>query len=130
MNQLVAVMLGGALGAASRFWLSSRVEGWFGSPLPPGAGTFAVNVLGCLAMGLLVGAAARGGVLPEALRVPLTVGFLGAFTTYSAFGNDALRLLRDGQAGQALLYIGATTVFGIAAVWLGIMVSRGAGRVW
>ncbi len=118
---LVWVMFGGALGAGARFLLGSRVQLWLGGPMP--WGTLAVNVLGCLAMGALVEWATVGRLAPE-LRAPLVIGFLGAFTTYSAYGYDTWELFAGGLPGTALAYFAATTVLCLAAVAAGVALAR------
>ena len=80
--------------------------------------TFAVNVLGCLAVGVLAGVAVRYDVFSPSARLFLFTGLLGGFTTYSAFGLETVYLIRRGDLGTAVLYAGASTVLGIAAVWL------------
>lgn len=118
---LLGIMAGGALGAGARFLLSSRVQLWLGGPMP--WGTLAVNVLGCLAIGALLEWFAAGRLAPE-LRGPLVAGFLGAFTTYSAFGYDTWELWSGGAQGTALLYFLATTLLCLAAVVAGIALAR------
>ncbi len=115
------IMLGGALGAGARFALGTRVQLWLGGPMP--WGTLAVNVLGCLAMGALV-ESITAGRLPAELRAPLVTGFLGAFTTYSAFGYDTWELFQGGAQGTALAYLASTTLLCLAAVVAGIALAR------
>lgn len=126
MLELLGVMLGGALGAAARFLLGLQIQEAAPTLFP--YGTLTVNVLGCLGIGLLTEGASVANWLPPPVRVPLVVGFLGAFTTYSAFGYEAIRLFRDGFAGLALGYVAATTVLGFGAVGLGILLARLALR--
>ena len=118
---LLWIMLGGALGAGARFALGSRVQLWLGGPMP--WGTLAVNVLGCLAIGALV-EAMTAGRLPQELRAPLVTGFLGAFTTYSAFGYDTWELFEGGAQGTALAYFASTSVLCLVAVAAGIALAR------
>lgn len=82
----------------------------------------AVNVLGCLAVGLLAGWADRHAVLDADVRLFLFTGLLGGFTTFSAFGLDALSLLRRGEPLLAASYAGASVGLGLLAVWLGFAV--------
>ena len=118
---LVWVMLGGALGAGARFLLGSRLQLWLGGPMP--WGTLTVNVLGCLAIGALVEWMTVGRLAPE-LRAPLVIGFLGAFTTYSAYGYDTWELYAGGLPGTALGYFALTTVLCLAAVVAGVAFAR------
>jgi CrcB protein len=118
---LVWVMLGGALGAGARFLLGTRVQLLTDGQLP--WGTLTVNVLGCLAIGALVEGITAGRLPPE-LRAPLVTGFLGAFTTWSAFGYDTWELFAGGLQGIALAYVAATFVLCLGAVALGVGLAR------
>ncbi len=117
------VGLGGFIGSVARYgvsvWLPPVAAGRF--PLA----TFAVNCLGCLLIGLLAGALMRAPV-PEAVRLFLLTGVLGGFTTFSAFGLETVMLLRRGELGFAVLYVLASVLVGIAAVWLGLRLGGGA----
>ncbi len=125
MMRIVLVALGGALGAVARY----GVSGWVAratrtSPFP--YGTLTVNLLGSLALGLLMGLA-TGGVLNLAprLRVALAIGFLGAFTTFSTFSYETLEALRVGDLRVALLNILVSVVGALAACWLGLGIAEG-----
>ena len=120
MNELlrdgVLVGIGGFFGAAGRFLLS----GWIGARVVQfPAGTLTVNVIGSLAVGLLAGAAAGRLLDSGAARLLVMAGFLGAFTTFSAFSMDVLNLAAHGRIALAALYAGATVVLCIAAVFAG-----------
>lgn len=118
---LAWVMLGGALGTGARFLLGSRVQLWLGGPMP--WGTLAVNVLGCLAMGMLVEWMTAGRLDPQ-LRAPLVIGFLGGFTTYAAYGYDTWELIVGGLQAMALAYFVATSLLCLVAVVAGIALAR------
>ncbi len=121
---LLYVGLGGALGAMARHllggWVLHHTLQW---RFP--AGTFAVNVAGCLAVGVLAGLAERHALFSPSLRVFLFTGLLGGFTTYSAFGLETLYLLRRGETGVAAAYVVGSMVLGLAAVWLGWRLAGG-----
>ena len=118
------VALGGAIGAAGRYQLGRAVSHLAGPnaifPWP----TLAANVLGCLAMGALVGWLAREGG-SESTRLLLGVGLLGGFTTFSAFGLEMLLLVERGSPGLALGYAAISVAAGFAALWLGLAAMRG-----
>ena len=118
MKEILLVGLGGFLGSAARYKLGGLVLHLAGQGRFP-FGTFTVNILGCLLIGGLMGAADRYNVLGPDTRLFLIVGLLGGFTTFSAFGLEAMELMRRGDLGIAMLYAGASVVLGIAAVWLG-----------
>ena len=114
------VALGGAIGASARYGVNLlAVRLVPGLPL----GTLAVNVLGCLAMGLLTAMLMlRGG---QHLAPLLLTGVLGGFTTFSAFSLDTLTLWERGAAGTALAYVAASVVLSLAAVTAGLATGRG-----
>lgn len=82
-------------------------------------GTLAVNIVGCALIGFLAELADHRGVITGETRAFLIVGILGGFTTFSAFGNETMNLLRDGELLLAGGNIVSHTVLGLAAVWLG-----------
>lgn len=121
MNYLF-VALGGGLGACARHGLGQLSARAFGSGFP--VGTMAANVLGGFLMGVLVGwLAEQGG--GEGARLLLGVGLLGGFTTFSAFSLDAVQMMERGALGTAALYVGGSVVLSIAALGLGLLLSRG-----
>ena len=116
-QQLVLVMLGGALGAAGRFWLGGALLRQFGSGIP--WGTLAANLVGSFAGGYLaVWLVGRG---PAALywRAFLIVGLLGGLTTFSALMLESLLLARTHRNDLLLAYLGGTLVAGLLLVWAG-----------
>ncbi len=117
MHPWLAVGLGGGLGALARYLLGGWVQRWAGPAFP--AGTLAVNLLGCLLVGAgMTWAEARLASSPAA-RLFLMAGFLGGFTTFSAFGYETLQLLREAAWGRAMLSAAANVVVGVGAVALG-----------
>lgn len=122
MPNTVYVILGAALGATGRY----LVAGWVSNLADTGFpwGTLAVNLLGCLVIGLSWGLGERALWAP-AFRTLLFVGILGSFTTFSSFGLETLHLLRDGEAGRALAYVLGSNLGGFSLVWLGLIATRG-----
>lgn len=114
---VLAVALGGALGAVARYGSGSWLYRIAGPGFP--WGTLAVNVLGSLLIGLTFRYVEASAVAPE-VRAFVTVGFLGAFTTFSAYSLETITLLRAGAWGRAALYSGGSVVLGLAAVALGM----------
>lgn len=113
MNALVPVMIGGALGAGGRYLVGQVVA----SPWA----TLAVNLIGGLAMGLLMGTLARDS---ESWRLFAGVGVLGGFTTFSAFGAESWGMIARGQYPLAAFYIGASVIGAIALTGLGLWITR------
>lgn len=118
MNGLLLVGLGGFIGSVARYQLGGLVTHLAGQARFA-YGTFTVNILGCLVIGLLAGLAERYNLFGAGTRLFLFTGLLGGFTTFSTFGLDAMLLMRRGELWMAALYAGASVVLGIAAVWLG-----------
>ncbi|WP_116811833.1 fluoride efflux transporter CrcB [Steroidobacter cummioxidans] len=115
---MLLVALGGAIGSVARFKLS----GWVLHATPNWrfpAGTFAVNVIGCLIAGLLAGMAVKQDVFTPEARVLLFTGLLGGFTTFSAFGLETLLLLKRGEAGVAVANVVVSIVVGLLVAWVG-----------
>lgn len=120
MNPFIQVALGGAAGSAARYSVY-RLIGWHGPGFP--IATVTVNVLGSLLMGFL--AAAFAHRLGNDYAPLLLTGFLGGFTTFSAFSLDALTLIERGQGAGAAIYILGSVVVSLAAVLAGIAFGRG-----
>ena len=120
MRRFLLVCLGGAFGSGARYLLATWVAKMVGPGLP--WGTWAVNVIGCFVMEVVLQAGARTGLPPLAV-LTLTTGVLGGFTTYSAFNNQVLDLFRAGSSGGAL-YLGATLGGCLLAGILGIALGQ------
>ncbi|MBW1600343.1 fluoride efflux transporter CrcB [Streptomyces sp. JJ38] len=118
----LVVALGAAVGAPLRYLLDRAVQARHASAFP--WGTFAVNAVGCVALGVLAGAVRGGAVgpVPEAL---LGTGLCGALTTYSTFSYESLRLVETGRSGLALANVLGTLTVGLAALGAGFTVTRG-----
>ena len=114
MLKIVIVALTGALGSVARHLLSTSLQNrtWRALPL----GTFSVNVVGCFAAGPAF--AARSPVREE-YRLAVLTGFLGGFTTFSAFGVETFALLRSARPAAAALNVAASVALGLCGVWLG-----------
>jgi fluoride exporter len=119
---ILLVAAGGAIGSVARYLLSAYVLRVSGSLFP--FGTFAVNLLGCIAFGLIAGAADQRVPLGSASRAFLLVGILGGFTTFSSYAFESFWLLRDGQAVAALLNVVGQVVLGLAGVAIGFAIAR------
>ncbi len=125
MRDLLGLALAGALGTVCRYAVSTWTKGWLGERFP--WGTLAVNVLGCLLLGFVMSAAVSTGIMPRALRLPVTVGFFGAFTTMSTFGFETMHFIEANAWGHALGNVGANLVLCLVATWLGIFAGRALG---
>lgn len=117
MKLWLLVGAGGFLGAMARYGLGGWVQARAGAGF--GWGTLAVNLLGCLAIGLIWGIGERQGSLSPEAGAFLMVGILGGFTTFSAFGLELFLLLRSGAWPVALAVVLSNLLLGLGAVWLG-----------
>lgn len=124
MTHVLLAGVGGFFGAAARHALGGLVQRVCGAPAFPW-GTLAVNLVGCLLIGLLAGVAEVRGPLSSEQRVLLFAGLLGGFTTFSAFGHETFELWRAGRPGLAGVNALAHLALGLLAVWGGRMAGRG-----
>src|SRR3989338_8526194 len=112
--QIVLLAVFGVLGTLLRYGLQGWVQNQTGAMFP--TGTLAVNLLGCLLIGGLNRLALDHLWFPPEWRIALTIGFLGAFTTFSAFGYETFRMIEDGEWARASLYVGISVIGGLIAV--------------
>jgi fluoride exporter len=119
---LLVVALGGSLGALARYGLAQWITATWPKAYP--LGTFAVNLLGCLAIGILYGLWLARPEASPLLRQGLIIGFLGAFTTFSTFSLDTLRLMESGESLLALGYILLSVCACLLATWAGLALTR------
>jgi CrcB protein len=122
MHELVAIAIGGAAGAMSRFGLTQWANGVFGVAYP--YSTLIINILGSFAIGLLFILLLERSLLAPVWRSALMVGFLGAFTTFSTFSLQALGLIEEGRLMAALSYICGSVILCILAVAAGMFLAR------
>ena len=122
MNMLIAIALGGGIGALARHFLSSAVAALLGSGFP--WGIFVVNILGGFLMGLIVELGALKLSYSIEARAFLTTGPLGGFTTFSAFSLDASLLIERGDWMGAMLYVTGSALLSIVALFAGLWLVR------
>jgi CrcB protein len=125
------VAAGGAVGSVLRYHSGRFVSGLMGADNAFPWGTLAVNIIGSLAMGALVGWFARSApseAAAETARLLLGVGLLGGFTTFSAFSAELVTMIHRGQTGLAVGYASASLIAGAAAVIVGLVAVQGAAR--
>lgn len=108
----------GIAGTLSRYGLEGVVQSRVGSVFP--YGTLSVNLLGCFFLGIVGKFALNHVAISPDLRVGLTVGFFGAFTTFSTFSWETIHLLEDGEWTKGLLYIAASVLLGLAGMLAGL----------
>jgi fluoride exporter len=118
------IALGGALGAIARYLVGLWVYERMGTRFP--YGTFLINMSGCFIIGFTLTVLDDHIGLAPAWRLAIPIGFVGAYTTFSTFEYETLRLAQHGQAATGMLYVALSLVLGFGAVWLGTM----AGKVF
>lgn len=119
MRAMLFVAVGGGVGSGLRYALTRRI-GVADTGFP--TATFAVNVIGSLVLGILIGLVAAR--FSADVRTGLFVGLLGGFTTYSTFAFESVALMRDGTAGIAVIYVVASIVVGLGSAWVGLLVGE------
>jgi fluoride exporter len=116
------VAIGGALGSVLRFWLGSYIGGRLGNRFP--YGTFAVNMTGSFLIGVVLTVLAGKTQWSMNWRYLIPIGFIGGYTTFSAFEYETFRLFQDGQMVSAMLNVALSVVIGFAGVWMGVVAGR------
>jgi CrcB protein len=116
------IIAGAVAGAPLRYFLGTRVQSTWGSDFP--WGTLLVNVTGCLAIGLAMGLAESRDLLSREARLLLITGFLGSYTTFSAFGWETYALLRSDDILRAVANAAGSVVLGVLAAWVGVTLAR------
>jgi len=116
------VFLGGGLGSAARFAVGSMLLERLGAGFP--FGTLAVNLIGSALLAALVHVALAGDAISTELRLGLATGFLGGFTTYSAFSEETFAFLQGGAWGVAAAYVAVTVLGCLAACLVGQSTAR------
>ncbi|MCZ6521837.1 MAG: fluoride efflux transporter CrcB [Bacteroidetes bacterium] len=122
MQQILLVGLGGFVGAASRYLIQTQLGHRLPGTFP--WGTFVINIVGCLIIGIIYGLAERHKLMEHEMRLFLAVGFCGSFTTFSAFSVENLNMLQIGNYLTVGAYIALSIIFGLAAVFGGIQLAR------
>ena len=122
MREIIYIGVAGGLGTLGRYYVTGLAHRLLGYGFP--YGTLSVNLVGSFLVGFVAQAGINTGLVPQTLRVPLTLGFLGGFTTFAAFSLETLGYLENGAWSMAGMNILTNVVPGIIAVLLGVMVGR------
>jgi fluoride exporter len=122
LKTIIVVGAGSFMGGVARYLTTKLVQNSVVSTFP--FGTMVVNLLGCLLIGLIFGISERTNLINDEWRLFLTVGFCGGFTTFSAFANENVVLLRDGNFYFFALYTGLSVFLGLIAVFLGHAITK------
>ncbi|AIF50916.1 fluoride efflux transporter CrcB [Pelosinus sp. UFO1] len=122
MLNVLAVAVGGSIGATTRYLVSIWAAGRFGAGFP--YGTLIVNVVGCFIIGAFMTATTEKFIISPYWRLIVTVGFVGGLTTFSSFSYETFKLMEDGSLALAMYNILSNCVLGFFATWLGIGTAR------
>jgi CrcB protein len=120
--KIILVFLGGGMGAVARYWMQGAVHDVAGASFP--YGTLSVNVLGAFVIGFLMTVFEARFLVQPALRVFLTIGILGGFTTFSAFSFETFRLFQEGSISAGLLNAFVSVTGCLAATWFGTIAGK------
>ncbi|XLS28116.1 fluoride efflux transporter CrcB [Flavobacteriaceae bacterium M23B6Z8] len=120
MKSILLVFLGGGLGSALRFIIGKWLNPFYKIPL----GTFTVNLVGSLIIGIILGYAAKGDSLSSSQNLLLATGFCGGFTTFSAFSYENSTFLKSGDITSFAVYTSLSIAGGLAAVLAGLWISK------
>ena len=122
MVNLSLVFVGGGIGAVARYWMQGFVYRFMSGIFP--YGTIAVNVLGCFIIGLLMTGMEERFMVNPSLRIFITVGILGGFTTFSSFSFETIALFQDGEVFFGMLNIVASVVICLSATYIGVFTGK------
>src|SRR6476646_398100 len=119
---VLLVAVGGGIGSALRYLTSVFIVKCFAGSLP--VATFLANLIGCFAIGLLMGYFLKTQTDDSQMRFLLVTGFCGGYTTFSAFAFENVTLIQQHNYTAAFAYIALSIVLGLAAVWCGLVLNR------
>jgi len=122
VGNFIVVFIGGGIGAAARYWLSGTIARTSGSSFP--LGTITVNVVGCFFIGFLMTAFEERFLVTPSLRLFLTIGILGGFTTFSTFGYESIAMLKDAEFFYAAVNVLLSVLMCLAATYAGTIVGK------
>jgi fluoride exporter len=122
LSKLIAVAFGGAVGAIARHWLGDLINSRLPMQFP--LGTFVINITGSFVIGFFLTLVNQRITIHPNWRLLIAVGFVGAYTTFSTFEFETLKLIEEGNVMSAALNVVLSLVVGFIAVWLGVMAAR------
>ena len=122
MDKVILVGVGGFIGANVRYWLGAWIDQNFGLRFP--LGTFIINLSGSLILGFVATLALERALIDPRWRLAIAVGFVGAYTTFSTFTYESIKLIESGSYGLAALNVFASTLLGLIGAAIGIAIAR------
>ena len=117
---IILVGIGGFIGATLRYLIGNWIQNLLDNPEFP-YGTLLVNLIGCLIIGFIIAISETQDNISQEIQIFLTVGVLGGFTTFSAFGIDTVNFIRNGDLHLGAINIVLQMTLGILAAWLGLI---------
>ena len=122
MQKYFFIAVGGALGSLARFWVGSTISSRWGTKFP--YGTFVVNITACLIIGFSLAFLGRRAELNTVWRFLIPIGFIGAYSTFSAFEWETFTSLQTGAFFVATLYVVLSCFLGLLSVWCGVWIAK------
>ena len=121
MKHFLLVFLGGGLGSILRYWISKNLNSYYSNFY---LGTFLVNIIGCLLIGILIGLSLKHNYITQNQTLLLATGFCGGFTTFSTFALESNILLKESSILYTSLYLGLSVALGILAISFGLWLCK------
>lgn len=122
MKNYILVLIGGGIGATTRYWASNVVYRWLPADFP--YGNLFVNISACFLIGFLMTGLNERFLLNPSLRVFLTIGLLGGYSTFSSFSYETIALIRDGEFLRAVVNVSASVGVGLLSTSAGAFVGE------
>lgn len=122
LKSVILIGIGGGIGSISRYLVYELVARYFSASFP--MATFAVNVIGCLIVGLVFGMFEAKQMFDQNIKFMLVTGFCGGFTTFSAFSLETTELIAKGNMLTAISYVTLSIAAGVLAVYLGMTITK------
>lgn len=122
MKEFIAIFIGSGLGGITRFGLAKWIDNTHNHYFP--IGTFVVNVIACLTLGFIIGLADQKQIISPTIKLFLTVGFCGGFSTFSTFSNETLTLYQTGHNLSLILYVVGSVLLCVTATFVGLLLAN------